>query len=641
MSSAPKCNRTPPAEYPRAFWLGLLFWAAVCLAAVLVRGIRWEEGYERAQVILGLTPYPEGHPHYRWVWNGFSVHYYLTGALLWLTRSAAFICGGRQFVATLAIHLPIYGLTWLLARRPLPAHLAMVLSFAGANTIFQSYMPILPWATKATSGIMGMGWAFTVLVALCAGRWRTAGLLFGLMPMIHLGQWPMILLATVAVGAWLGWHGERVALKGLVQWALVGLACCGAFALAQRTVLVPDPTEGAYYSARDGRAIWAEYTTHEDMHRALTDWPRFGPMGHSTMALVGFLILALPFTWREVSMAGQRQPAAVLFAYAFLSAAAIGFARGVHHWTGTGVPYVVVSWMPYRLTIHVSMLLLCGVCAWSCGGKRGGTFWAPLAALGWLAALPLWPLMLPEQLVQRYFSTPETALFLVAGGALPLAWEAAAPSCALRHVWTALAGVGLLALAWYFRPGAAAALCGLAVALSERRFARVPVGHGTAFATALILSAAALSNVFLAEWRSREYLPVSPFEAEMAKYLAAHGAPSDMVLTPLDEHYQMVLERPVVATFETRQFMSYMLSLAATTDKLFADLYGVKDGHWYDWELWKSRTAEEWAALGDAYGFRYVLSKDFYPLHLPERLSGDGLILYEIPRAPGESAPHS
>jgi hypothetical protein len=128
-------------------------------------------------------------------------------------------------------------------------------------------------------------------------------------------------------------------------------------------------------------------------------------------------------------------------------------------------------------------------------------------------------------------------------------------------------------------------------------------------------------------------LPVSPFEVEMATYLAEHSAPSDMVLTTLEEHWQMVLNRPVVATFETRQFMSYMKSIAATTDKLFADLYGVKDGHWYDWDLWQRRTEAEWRSLGAAYGFRYVISKDFHPLHLRECLRGEGLVLYEVPTA--------
>ena len=33
-------------------------------------------------------------------------------------------------------------------------------------------------------------------------------------------------------------------------------ACCLVFAVAQRTVIVPDPVEGAYYSAKDGQAIW-------------------------------------------------------------------------------------------------------------------------------------------------------------------------------------------------------------------------------------------------------------------------------------------------------------------------------------------------------------------------------------------------
>lgn len=617
----------------RAFWVGLAFWVLFCAVAVLVRGVRWEEGYERAQVLLGITPYPAGHPHNQWVWNGFSIHYYLTGALLWLTRSAAVVCGSRQFLALVAIHLPVYVLTWLLTRRVLPAHLAVVLSFAGVVTIFQSYMPIAPFATKATSGIIGMGWAFAVIAMLSAGRWRTAGLLFGLMPMIHLGQWPVLLLTTVAVSGWIGWWGHRGALTGLLRWALIGLVCSGSFALAQRIVHVPPAAVGAYHSPLDGHAVWAAYTTHEDMHRALTDWPRFGPWGHSIMALVGFLTLGFPFAWIRVRARTMSPAWLVPYAYGSLCAAAIGFARVVHRWAGTDVPYAVVSWMPYRLTIHVSMLLLCVVCAVACTNRRGQVSWAAFASLGWLFFLPLWPHLLPPLLAGRYFATPETAVFLLAGAALPGIWQETEADFRLRCLWTAMVSAGIVILGWYSQFIVAAVLGGVGIALAERAFARTTPVRRREVLVASLLGIAILAGILLGQWRGRESLPVSPFEAEMASYLADHSAPSDMVLTPLDEHYQMVLNRPVVATFETRQFMAYMPSLAATTATLFAELYGVRDGQWYDWALWMDRTPGEWQALGEAYGFRYVLSKSFHPLHLPERLSGDGLVLYEVPAA--------
>jgi hypothetical protein len=614
----------------RAFWLGLAFWIGVCLLAVLVRGVRWEEGYERAQVLLGITPYPEGHPHHRWVFNGFSIHYYATGALLWLTESAALICGGRQFLATLAIHLPIFGVTWLLTRRMGPVHLALVLSFAGADVFFQSYMPISPWATKATSGIMGMGWAFAVLLALAAERWRMAGILFGLMPLIHLGQWPMILLTAITSGVWLWWHGERAALKQFVACAAIGLAITVVFAIAQRPFLVPDPVVGAYHAETDGHAIWAEYTTNEDMHRKRTEWPRFGLFGHSVIGLAGFLVLALPVVLRAWKSPTQRGPVLVLFTYAALSTAAIAFAWTVHALMDTDVPYIVVSWMPYRLVIHVAMLLMAAMCAWSAG--RGGALVA-LVSLAWLAAIPLWPHVIDPELAARYFATPETTLFLLAGASILGLWRDMEVVSQFRRAWLLVLVVGLLALAWYHKVAAASVLCGLVLALAGDRIVWktwMPRAGGIA---AYGLGALALIHVFAGQWRMREHLPVSPFEAEMAKYLAEHSAPSDMVLTTLEEHWQMVLNRPVVATFETRQFMSYMKSIAATTDKLFADLYGVKDGRWYDWDLWQRRTEAEWRALGNAYGFRYVVSKDFHPLHLPIRLQGEGLVLYEVPGA--------
>lgn len=623
----------------RAIWLGLAFWTGVCLLAVLLRGVRWEEGYERAQVLLGFTPYPEGHPHARWYWNAFSIHYYASAALLWITRSDVIVCGTRQFIATLAIALPIFSLTWLLGRRALPAHLAVLLSFAGATSVFQSYMPISAWANKATSGQIGIGWAFVVLIMLCAGRWRLAGILCGLMPLIHIGQWPVVMLTVLVTGAWHGWRGDGAAPRQLARYLAIGLGGCALFALARHPFLIPDPVEGAYYAANDGRAIWADYVTHEDMHRAITHSPRFGPVGNSLMALGGFLILALPLALREWRAGEKPSPWLVLFSYGLLCALAFGAAQGIHRILGTEVPGFVVIWMPNRLTIHLALLLLCGVCVWPRG--RSGIL-VTLISLAWLAALPIWPMILSADLAQRYFSGPETALFFMAGGSIVSLWSNSQHTGPLTVSWRCLVVVGWVALAMYHQFAAASVLVGIAVALAGAPLASRNFGPRTrtlGSVVACFMGITALAHILLVEWRMREQLPISPFEAEMARYLAEHSVPSDMVLTPLEEHYQMVLQRPVVATFETRQHSGYVPSIAATNSKLFADLYGVKDGHWYDWDLWQRRTEKEWEALGQAYGFRYVISKDFYPLHLPVCLHGEGLVLYEVPRS--TAAPNS
>lgn len=622
---------THEQDSSRAFWAGLVFWIVLCFLAVALRGVRWEESFERAQVLLDTTPYPDGHPHRRWSWNGFSIHYYLSALVLWLTDSPVLLCGGRQFLATLATHLPIYGATWLLTRRVAPAHLAMVLSFFAAISFFQSYMPISAWATKATSGIIGMGWAFAVLLALASSRWRVAGLLFGLMPLIHLGQWPMILVVTVATMLWLAYCRDLPALRCFGKFAASGLACCIVFALAQRAFLLPQITGGAYFSDSDGQAIWAAYTTYEDMHRALTDWPRFGRLGNSYMALFGLLLLTWPLALGIGCRDENRWSWRLMVAYAAFAATAVWVARAIHYLTGTDIPYVVVSWMPYRLIIHVAMLLLCMVCARAT--LRGGQITlAALAALAWLAFLPLWPHLLPEHLASRYFSTPETALFILAGSMIPGLWVDFADHPSWRKAWALLLLAGGVALACYHQWATLTFAGGVALALVDMRLRpTLNLPRNLTTATALALAMVGLATNLFGEWQRREFLPVSPFEAEMADYLAANSPPEAMVLTPLDEHYQMALKRPVVATFETRQFISYMTSLAPTIDKLFAELYGVRDGHWYDWDLWQQRSEAEWQALGNAWGFRYVLAKSFHPLKLPVCLQGDGLILYEIP----------
>jgi hypothetical protein len=495
-------------------------------------------------------------------------------------------------------------------------------------------MPIAAWANKATSGMMGIGWAFWVLAALGAGRWRLAGLLLGLMPVIHIGQWPMVLLTA---GLWLGWQralGQKAAVRLFVRFVLAGLLCCAIFAVLQRPFLVPEPVDGAYAGGRDGHTVWAEYVTYEDMHRAPVPWPRFGPMGNSVIAMIGFLLLALPGAWKEFQRRTSTPGILLLFAYGFLSVATIGFAQLVHRMMGVNVPYVVVSWMPNRLTIHLAMLLLCIVVAAVFGERRGHVPWAVLASLGWLALSPIWPMLLGTVLAQRYFSGPEVALFILAGAALPSLWNGLNDQPRMRRFWGFLLGVGGVLLAAYHQFAAAVTISGLLLTLAEGLAARSSTGRVTRLgirSICVVLGLVVLSEGLWHEGRQREQLPVSPFEAEVARYLDEHSASGDLVLTPLDERYQMVLNQPVVATFETRQFMSYMRSLASVTDKLYADLYGVKDGKWYDWALWMARSKAEWRALGDAYGFRYVLINDFYPLQLPRVLEGEGLDLYEIP----------
>jgi len=619
----------------------MLFWTVVCLVGVLIRGIRWEEGYERAQVLTGMTPYPDGHPHARWYWNAFSIHYYASAAVLWLTKSAALVCGSRQFMAAIAVHLPIFAITWLLSRRVLAAHFATLLSIVGAITVFQSYMPITPWANKATSGMIGTGWAFWVLAALCAGRWRMAGLLFGLMPLIHIGQWPILMLTVVIWSVWLLLLGQRDVVKHFIRFAAAGLLCCALFAAAQWPFMIPEPTDGAYHGQREGHIVWAEYVTNEDMHRAPVSWPRFGPMGNSTIAMAGFLLLVMPAAWKELRCRAEPPVIAFLFLYAALCIAAIFFAQVVHRMLGANVPYLVVGWMPNRLTIHLAMLVLCGAAAGAFSVRRPDLPWVVLASLAWLALLPAWPWIMDAELVARYFSSPETALFLVAGGALPWLWTAASEEAGFRPWWSGLLFVGLASLAWYHQTAAAAIAGGVSITMSQlylrKRSYPIEFGNRAYVTTFSLLLLFSLSAALFEEWRTRAYLPVSPFEAEVARYIDQHGSPGDLVLTTLDERYQMVLNQPVVATFETRQHIGYMESLAATVDKLYADVYGVKDGKWYDWALIVGRSEAAWRTLGEAYGIRWVLINDFYPLHLPARLSGEGLVLYEIP--PGGTGP--
>ena len=80
----------------RALTGGLSFWLLFCVAAVCVRGARWEETFECVQVLLGRIPYPEGHPFYQFVHRAFALQFYLSAALFRLIPSPSILCGFRD-----------------------------------------------------------------------------------------------------------------------------------------------------------------------------------------------------------------------------------------------------------------------------------------------------------------------------------------------------------------------------------------------------------------------------------------------------------------------------------------------------------------------------------------------------------------
>jgi len=87
---------------------GVLFWLLFCVVAVLIRGVRWDETFEHAQVITGQAPYPEGHPLRVYVRGAFSLQTYASAAALALGAGPALVCGARNVLFLLGTVLPVF-----------------------------------------------------------------------------------------------------------------------------------------------------------------------------------------------------------------------------------------------------------------------------------------------------------------------------------------------------------------------------------------------------------------------------------------------------------------------------------------------------------------------------------------------------
>ena len=615
----------------RALWGGVALWTLFCVGAVCVRGVRWEETYERAQVLAGVVSYPAGHPLFRYAHNAFTLQYYLSALLLRLIPAPAFVCGFRDALFLAATVVPVFLLTALVSRRAVYGHAAAVIVLAGALGAFASHYPLQAWPGKFTSGQIGMGFALLTVFLLAAGHWRAGYFLAGAMPAIHVGQTPL-LLVFVALFTFEAWRrGDGRKLARALPWAAAGLAVPALLGLYIKVFGVPPPVDRAYYSSEDAHALWRHYTFREDIHRA---FPRFNPTFHGDIALCAMLVLGLGFLLRDAPSGEEkrRDPLGWLFAYAALAALAVWGVALVQAALGEATPFLLVGWMPRRLPNHVAVILLVFALGIVSRPREGATGRVLLAAvLLFLAVRPALAFLLPEAVFERYANAPEGIVFGLGGAALGVLLGR--PSTR-RMPLLAVSVLALAALAAVHQFGAACAVLGslaatgIPVLFNTRE--RL-VGWMTHDAVLAGLCLVVLGFLLTEQWRGREHLPTTPFEQRLAAYLAEHAEPDAMLVTPhWTINFQEKTGHPVLYTYETPQLMPYMRSLAPSVIKIRRDIYGIVPGVAWDYDLaaWRDRTREQWRALAQEYDFAYVLSPNTVPLDLPPALTDADGTLY-------------
>ena len=645
---------------------GALGWAAFCVAVVVARGVRWDETYEFAQVILGAVKHPAGHPLAPYVRNAYSLQVYLSAAVLWATGSAFFLNAFRNFLFILATVMPAYLLGARLSGRALYGHAAALLVLAGVHLELRSTYPQFVWPDIFSNGHIGTAWALLAVLCFASRWWRASFLLLGMMPCIHVGQAPPVLALGAAAGAWLAYSGRRRELKqGLVYFG-IGTAVCAAFWLAQRPFVMATATEGPYGVTGDVEGIWKGFVALHDIHRS---WPPInGQVGLGLLlALSGLMTYA---TWKPRGNTGKDGTVwGAVFVYAAAIGGAVWASMAVHAAMGAETPRIVLQWMPYRLLNHVPPLLvaaLCGVLASPASRSaatgrmtataaisngviprshtafRVTTWESPgysclaLAVLALAVALPYTRDAWPELVYTRYLAPSAGLVYILVGAALFVAAEQAfgAP---MRAAAAAVALACVVAAFHQF--GGACVLAGGAVAFATTSWRERSEGKGATPQWAYAAGAAAImiyaGGVFLYQQSmQRQVLPVSGFERSVESYLAARGDKDAMLVGgPKQLLLQAKTNHAVITDMALPYMITYLPSIGPAVSKLYEDVYGIRftDAGPGDWErAWAERPTERWRELGKLYSFRYVVAPSTIRLNLREALADAGNRLYAI-----------
>ena len=342
----------------RAALQGCLFWAAMSVLIVFVRGVRWDETYEHALAITRIAPYPEGHPFFIYTRNIFSLQSYLSAGLLWLTNSALVVCAFRDVLLMLCVTLPLFLFTFTLTKRALWGHVAVILALCGVYGIFASHYGMGTWTGFFSVGGIGAGYALLTFTAFLAGWTRTAWFLLTFLAAVHMGQLPPLLLFAGVQLIRCDVEHRKEQWHVAIRWGGAGFALSALFFLIQRPFIVPLPVDGAYYAEGDTREIWINYSMREDVHRFIE---YLHPFSHSVLLIAIALAVGLSVLLCEKPATRMRSPAASIVLYALCVAALSVGIRMIHAVMGDRMPFLLIGWMPYRIPNHLAPILL-GLC---------------------------------------------------------------------------------------------------------------------------------------------------------------------------------------------------------------------------------------------------------------------------------------
>jgi hypothetical protein len=613
---------------PALFGIGALFF--FCVLAVFLRGIRWDENYEFAQVILGQIQPPEGHPLVQYVRNAFSIQTYSSALILYLTGSAGILCGIRNLLFILATLMPVFLITMKVAagdelscswKAVAGAGIAGLLMLYGLTLEFDGSYPQFLWPDMFSNGHVGTAYALLTVFLFISGHLTAAAFLLGLMPCIHIGQFPPVaLFAGLCFLPKLPRREFRCLTKPTAA-MIIGLSLCALFRLIQRPFLMSGPAGGAYAdTGADATAIWKSFVALHDIHRAI-------PVGNVWLILAGTLLLTGLAAW-VYRRAAQGAIWWWLFVYAGCIAIIVLPIMAVHSVLHEDTPPILLQWMPYRLLNHLPILFAaatCGILAQLAAGRA-------LLAVSLACCLlhPLARFATGQTIYMRYLTPSAGLLFLLAGATfVVLLCETMGKSRPrmLVPLW------GLL-LAPFHAYGAA---CLIAGGYVQRVMSKLDCLSRLNWP---LLIAAAMMLLYQ-QWSMRQMLPVPPYARQIGSYLAEKGEPNAVLLGPPE---QLLLQahtgHPVLADMALPFMITYLPRIGPAIEKMYNEIYGISflpdappplSSHMTGWQTWwPSLTDAQWRDLAKRYGFSYVAAPRNLTLNLPVALETPIVVLYAI-----------
>lgn len=626
---------------------GVVFWIAFSALIVLLRGVRWDEHWDLAQVILGRIHYPPDHFLSIWTRQVRNAPILISTALAWLTPGPGAVNGFRNILWLLSATLPPYLVGVVLTRRPLCGHVAALFVLFGLYVTFDANYPLYAWPAYFSNGHIGMGYALAAFALLLAGKWRMAAFLIGFMPTVHIAHLPPVAVAALAMAAWRWRKGRDMAVLGrALPWALPGAAVCVILWLLPTGVEAPQ--SGPYAGTGDWEPIVQAYMAQA------THWAAPGVTAdfvNSNFILAATLLLAAGAARGSLSNSEERDSWIAISVYIASCALAVWGMMILQTVFGDRLPYLLVAAMPYRLANHAAVLAIPILAAILLAPKRNAGA-PPWAGYG-LVALALLhesikhfvgPALSPA-LYNRYLADGDGTVYALAGAAAVLVAVRFKRDTRWIAVWaclwiTVLAVTGMkhqFGVACFVSGTVIAALATFVTTVGRRSDTK---GNDSGVPRRIVALAATMACVLIVvqEIRYREMLPVADFDQRIARYLEQQGDTGAMLAAhPFEHRIQSRTGHPVLFDGASADSMVYTPALAPSIQKISEDLYGIRFHPQMEpgapsWdEVWRGRPREIWLELGQNYGFSYVLSPDGVQLDLDVCLSDPKGTLYRIP----------